>query len=113
MARFNRIVMPPGEGPALALQADGTGARRRVVASARDGAGRPLAGAEVRIAITEANRRSNRLERLRTNEAGEVAVEVDLPPAPAVLLVAAGLRSESDGPPLALDWTILRVETSK
>jgi len=108
LARTERIVVPPGQGPTLHLSAPGEGEERVVIARVRDGKGRPLAGVSVRFAVTESSRRFDRTVERTTDAQGEARLPVKMPPSPAVLLVAAGLRSRPEDPPLALVALLLR-----
>jgi hypothetical protein len=102
-----RVVVPPGEGPSLTLRADSVGSTRRVVAKVTDSEGRPLAGAVVRIGAAEPSRRFNRTFRLETDGGGEAWAEIQLPPAPGFILVAAALEGAPGDPPLAMDAVVL------
>lgn len=104
-ARFERVVVPPGQGPSVELVATGDGAWRRLTARVRDGAGAPLPGASVALVVTEATRRWDGAHALVTDAAGEAWADVPLPD-DAPLFALAAVR-DGDAPPLALDTLVL------
>lgn len=72
------------------------------VALLRDKSGRGVAGVPIRLAFTDASSRFDRLTVVTTDEIGEVRIAIELPPAPAHLLVVAALRDGDDEPPVAM-----------
>ncbi len=107
-ARFERVLVPAGEGPTVELTATGEGEGRQVTARVRDGAGQPAVGVPVRLAFSEPTRRFDRAVELVTDAAGEARVEVYVP-ADVVLLGTAAIR-EGEDPPIALDTILLGLE---
>jgi hypothetical protein len=110
VSRAERILLLPGDAPALSLSVEGRGARRAVVARVRDGRGRPIAGAEVRVAIADASQRHDRSYTLVSDGAGEARVDVLLPPPPAIALLAGAVRGREEEPPLAIDARLVHAE---
>jgi hypothetical protein len=107
-ADFDRVVLPPGAAPSVAIDATRTGDAWQLRVTARDPAGAPLVGAPVRVSLSEPTRLHDRAEALLTDAAGEARLEVPVPPE-VVLLATAALRDGED-PPLALDARVLGVE---
>jgi hypothetical protein len=85
----------------------GVGQFRELVAMVRDEAGQPVAGVDVRIAVTEPTRRFDATHRARTRADGTAIVPVRLPDGPAPGFVAAAVRDGESEPPLALWHRVL------
>lgn len=107
-ARFERVVVPVGEGPTVELSAGGEGEGRSVTARVLDVAGKPAVGVPVRLALSEPTRRFDKAVELVTDAAGEARLEVYVP-SDVVLLATAAVREGQD-PPLALDTVLLGLE---
>jgi hypothetical protein len=103
IAHAERVVVPPGQAPSLSLSVQGSGPRRTVLAKVLDGAGKPLAGAEVRLAMTEASHRLDWFRALKTDGSGQAKMELEVPTKPAIGLLVGAVRAEGVDMPLALD----------
>jgi hypothetical protein len=107
VARWARRVSPPGQE--LTLELDQAGGD--VVVRVRDGAGQPVPDVLVRLSLSEATRRYDRVIAAQTGADGTVSVPVEVPDDVLALLVAGAVGEEA-APPLALDWLVLAPETS-
>lgn len=98
-----RVVFPPGEAPHLSLEVEGDGVRRLLRVRATNADGTPVPGASVRVALVEAQGKHNIVRTLQSDDHGEARLAIELPSAPAVALVAAGLWSKGIETPIAID----------
>lgn len=101
--RFERVLIPPGEGPAIELTLDGD----TLVARVRGGDGAAVAGAAVELAAVEPTRRHDQGATVLTDASGEARLPITRPK-DEVLLATAAVRS-GDDPPLALDTLLIGV----
>jgi len=113
LARATRTVLPPGQEPLLGLEVSRQGAGWRAEATVTDSAGAPLAGVEVGMAATSADRDYDKSSRALTDAEGRVVLEGELPHGPASALVAAAVLAPGEASPLALQWTLLESRGSR
>jgi len=102
-----RVVMPPGQGPTLQLDVTKQGSTWRAEATVTDAQGQPLAGVEVGLAATSADRDFDVSVRSPTDAEGRAILEGELPGGRATLLVAAAVVAPGEVSPRALEWTLM------
>lgn len=111
IAKFERLLIPPGEGPSLRLEVIGSGEARTVQVTAKDARGKLMTDSAIRMAITEASHRYDQALSLQTDAEGVVKLPVRLPPSPGMLQVVASLPAPDSSTPLALNSTLIASET--
>ena len=101
------MVIPPGEGPTLRLDVTKRRSSWRAEASVTDPEGRALAGVEIGLAATGADREFDVSARTMTDDEGRAILEGELPAGRATLLVAAAVVAPGEVSPRALEWTLM------